>query len=120
VIIAIILLTIFEKISIGYFTYLGIWFELLGTIAILGFSTVEFLYCKPFKDISNFSFSIYLVHMVVIGLIDRVYNLHFVISIFSTAMVILICYIVFLFARWFAKLIKADKIILPILGIRLL
>ena len=113
-----ILLVIFSDIKVGYFSYVGIWFELLGTLAILSLSTLNMFDVKFIRDISSFSFTIYLIHMMIIGVFDKIYNMHIVLQIFSSAIVILVCYLLLFVARWFIKLLKAEKYLYPVLGFR--
>ena len=115
--VAVLLICIFD-VKVGYFSYIGIWLELLGTLAILGISTIGILENKLFYDISNLSFTIYLVHMMVIGVFDRVYNLHFVLQAMSSFIVIGICYGVLFVGRWLIKLIKLEKYLYPLFGFR--
>ena len=114
---AVTLVCIFD-IHVGYFSYLGIWLELLGTLAILGVSTISIFENKLFYDISNLSFTVYLVHMMVIGIFDRVYNLHFILQAISVFIIIGICYIILFVGRWLIKLIKLDKYLYPLFGFR--
>ena len=113
-----ILLIIFPQVKVGYFSYVGIWFELLGVLAIFAISTFKILDNKFFNDLSSVSFTVYLIHMMAIGVLDRIYNLHYVIQPFSTAIVIGACYVGIIALRWFAKLIKIDKVVYPLFGFR--
>ena len=116
--VAVLLICIFD-VKVGYFSYIGIWLELLGTLAILGISTIGILESKLFYDISNLSFTIYLVHMMVIGVFDRVYNLHFILQAVSVFIIIGICYGVLFVGRWLIKLIKLDKYLFRYLALEI-
>lgn len=116
-VIAVAVVCIFD-IKTGYFSYIGIYFELLGALAILGVSTFGVLENKLIYDISNMSFTIYLIHMMVIGVFDRVYNLHFILQAVATFIVIGICYIILFVGRYLIKLIKLEKYLYPLFGFR--
>ena len=115
--ITVILVCIFD-IKTGYFSYIGIWFELLGTLAILGASTIRVFENKLFYDISNLSFTIYLIHMMVIGIFDRLYNLNFVLQAAAVFIIIGICYGILFVGRCIIKLIKLEKHLYPLFGFR--
>lgn len=115
--IAVILVCIFD-IKTGYFSYIGIYFELLGTLAILGASTIRVFENKLFYDISNLSFTIYLIHMMVIGIFDRLYNLNFVLQAAAVFIIIGICYGILFVGRCIIKLIKLEKHLYPLFGFR--
>ena len=115
--IAVALVCVFD-IWVGYFSYVGIWLELLGTLAILGISTVKFFENKFVFDVSNLSFTVYLVHMMVIGVFDRLYNIHPITQSMAVLIIIGICYGVLVAARWVIKLIKLEKYLFPLLGFR--
>lgn len=113
-----VLLCIFYKIPVGYFSYIGIWLELLGALAIFSLSTFSFFENTLFVNLANFSFTIYLIHMIVIGIVDKIYNLHFAISIFATPIVIIVCFVGCLLVKHLIKLIKGEKWLYPLFGFR--
>lgn len=115
--IAVILICVFD-VKTGYFSYIGIWLELLGTFAILGVSTIQVFENKLFYDVSNLSFTIYLVHMMVIGIFDKVYNLHVILQAVAVFIIIAITYGILAVGRWLIKLVKLDKYLYPLLGFR--
>ena len=106
------------NVGVGYFSYVGIWLELLGTLAILGISTVKIFQNKFVFDISNLSFTIYLVHMMVIGVFDRLYNIHPITQAMSVFIVIGICYGALFVARWAIRFVKLEKYLYPLFGFR--
>lgn len=105
-------------IPTGYFSYVGIWLELLGVFAIFGVSTLPALSNRLFADLSNMSFAIYLIHMMVIGVFDVVFNLNLITQILAVFIVIGISYGALLVCRWLIKTIKLDRVLNPFFGFR--
>lgn len=106
------------NIPTGYFSYIGIWLELLGVLAIFGLSTVGILSNKFFFNIANYSFSIYLIHIVVNGIINNLYNISLITQLVSTFLVIAVCFVGFEIARVIIKWLKWQKLLYPLLGFR--
>ena len=115
--VAVMLVCVFD-VWVGYFSYAGIWLELLGTLAILGVSTIRCFENKLVFDISNLSFTIYLTHMMVIGVFDRLYNIHFITQALSVFIIIAICYVGLFMLRWLFNLVKLEKYFYPLFGFR--
>lgn len=115
--VVVLIVCIFD-VKVGYFSYIGIWLELLGTFAIFGMSTIGIFENKLFYDMSNLSFTVYLIHMMVIGIFDKVYNLHFVLQAIAVFIVIGICYGILFVGRWIIRLIKLEKYLYPLFGFR--
>lgn len=113
-----ILLIIFDQVQVGYFSYVGIWLEILGTLAIFSIATLEIFENKIFEDLANLSFTVYLIHLMVIGVFDFVFNLHFITQILATGIIIVICYVGLAFVRWLIKIVKLEKIGYPLFGFR--
>ena len=116
-VVAVVLVCVFE-VQTGYFSYVGIWLELLGMWAILGASTFGYLENRLVFDVSNLSFAIYLIHMMVIGVFDRLYNIHLVTQIFAVFIVIAISYVALFVVRWVIKLVRLEKYLYPLFGFR--
>lgn len=105
-------------IPTGYFSYIGIWLELLGVLAIFGVSTIPVLSNRLFADISNMSFTIYLIHMMVIGVFDSVFNVNVITQILAVFIVICICYVSLSICRWLIKKVKIERLVNPLFGFR--
>lgn len=116
--VALIVLIIFSTVEAHYFSLLAIPFELLGTLAIMGISTYDLTKIKVFKGVSNYSFTIYLVHVVFIGLLDVVFMKNIILIILCPALIICVCYILLWFVLFLAKKIKLKNFACLILGIR--
>ena len=115
--VAVALVCVFD-VWVGYFSYVGIWLELLGTLTILGISTMKIFENKFVFDLSNLSFTIYLMHMMVIGVFDRLYNIHPITQAMSVFIVIGICYGALFVARWAIRFVKLEKYLYPLFGFR--
>ena len=115
--VAVALVCVFN-VGVGYFSYVGIWLELLGTLAILGISTAKIFENKFVFDVSNLSFTIYLVHMMVIGVFDRLYNIHPITQAMAVFIIIGISYIALSIARWAIRFVKLEKYLFPLFGFR--
>lgn len=105
-------------IPTGYFSYVGIWLELLGVLAIFGVSTIPVLSNRLFADLSNMSFAVYLIYMMVIGVFDSAYDLNLITQILAVFVVIGISYVALLLCRWLIKTIKIDRVFYPLFGFR--
>lgn len=106
------------KFNIGYFSYIGWIFEIVGTIAIFSISTFSFLNVKLIRKISNESFTIYLIQFMVIGLINDLYNVILPLQIFANVIVVLVSFLAVELCMFIAKKIKIDKLASTVLGVR--
>lgn len=116
--VALVLLSIFDSVQVGYFSKIGIFLEILGTITIFSLSSFSCFANRVFYDISNMSFSIYLIHMMAVGILDIVYNIHFTLQAVASIIVIAFCYAILCFARFLIKLIRCEKYFNPLFGFR--
>lgn len=105
-------------IKTGYFSFVGIWYEIIGMLFIFGISTVRIFSNKLFEYVANDSFAVYLIHMVLIGMFDFVYNLTFVTQLFSNILIIAISVIGLEIGRFIIKVIKLERILNPLFGFR--
>lgn len=112
------ILIIAFNIPTGYFSFIGIWQELLGALAIFGFSTISCLYKKVFVKISNYSFSVYLIHIVLNGIINDIYNKFVGFQIIAPFLIIVVCCIGFEFASYIISKVKFNKYLFKVLGFR--
>ena len=93
----------------GYFSPLGLCFEIFGALFIFSVSTFKIFNRKLFYSIANNSFSIYLIHLPLIGVLDRVYNLTPVSQAISVFLVILIAHFGLEIARLIVCKTKCKK-----------
>lgn len=115
---ALITLLFYSNVKTGYFSYLGVFYEFLGTAAIFSLSTFEFLNFKIMHEISNCSFSIYLVHIMFIALVDDFLKLHFVTRLFMPVVIVLLAFIIFNVADWICKKIHLHNLFVTFTGLR--
>jgi len=111
-------LIIFPSVNVHYFTILAIPFEILGTLAIMGLSTFDLSKIKIFRVVSNYSFTIYLMHMVIIGTLDGLLAKYVILTLLSPLLIIVICYIVLWLVLFVSKKIKLEKLACLFLGVR--
>lgn len=111
-------LIIFPSVNVHYFTILAILFEILGTLAIMGLSTFDLSKIKIFRVVSNYSFTIYLMHMVIIGTLDGLLAKYVILTLLSPLLIIVICYIVLWLVLFVSKKIKLEKLACLFLGVR--
>lgn len=102
----------------GYFSPLGLCFEIFGALFIFSVSTFKIFNRKLFYSIANNSFSIYLIHLPLIGVLDRVYNLTPVSQAISVFLVILIAHFGLEIARLIVCKTKCKKIFYMLFGFR--
>lgn len=105
-------------IPTGYFSFVGIWLEILGVLSFFGISTIPILSNRLFADISNMSFTIYLIHMMIIGVFDVVFNINVITQILAVFVVIGICYVALFVCRWLIKIMKLECLLNPLFGFR--
>ena len=108
---------IFE-LKIGYFSFVGIYFEILGALFIFSVSSFKIFSNRLFSSIANNSFSVYLIHLPLIGILDRVYNLSAFSQAISVFLVILVAHFILEFAKLIVVKTKCKKIFYLILGFR--
>ena len=110
-------LVLFPDVPADYFSFVAIPYELLGAAAFFSLSTFV-LKSSVFKLISNYSFSIYLGHMIFVGLFDGVMS-HFAATRLLAPTVIIAATAAVLFAASFvAEKIKLGKFLSLLTGIR--
>lgn len=106
------------KIKTGYFSYVGWIYEFIGAVAILAVSSFDFLNIKLIRKVSNDSFTVYLIHFMVIGVFDRLYNIALPLQLFANIIVICISFVAIELCMFISKKIKIEKIVCVILGVR--
>lgn len=105
-------------IPTGYFSIIGIYFEIIGVLCIFGVSTFNIFNINLFQNIANNSFAIYLIHMPVIGVIDRIYNINIVTQILSSILVVALAHLALEIFRFVIRKIKCEKLFNPLFGFR--
>lgn len=109
---------IFFDIKTGYFSFVGIYFEIIGALCIFAISSFGIFNIKLFQNIANNSFSIYLIHMPLLGVLDKIYNLNPVIQAISVLLVIAVAHFGLELCRYIICKIKCEKVFFKIFGFR--
>ena len=116
--ISFILLLVFKNVKYDYFSYIAIPYELLGCAAILSLSTLPLTKFSFFGNLSNLSFGIYLIHMIFIGLLDKVVNVSVITGFLAPIIIILASFTVLLAGLLISKKIRLEKIYVILTGVR--
>jgi len=83
---------VLKDIALDYFSHLGFIYELLGAAALFALSTWSITDIKVFQSLSNSSFTIYLVNVVFIGLLDNFFGTFLTTKFLSPLIVIAFAY----------------------------
>ncbi len=113
-----VLICIFQ-IKTGYFSYIGMPYQLVAALAIAGVSTAACLDHKVIHTVSNMTFTIYLVHMPLIGLIDVIFKLNIVTKLLAPLIILLSTVILLYIGYLCARLIKLEKLYGILTGMRI-
>ena len=111
--------SVVREIPYHYFSFVAIPYEILGGMAILSLSTYSLTRFSVFNCLSGFSFSIYLFHMILIGLFDRLLGISEITRLLSPMVIIASCFLVFLLAWNLAKGLRLEKIYTLLTGARI-
>jgi len=104
--------------EVGYFSALGWLYELIATLSIFGLCSFEFMNNRFVVSISELSYPIYLLHMLFVGVLGKIYNLHISLLIVSNLIVLLVVWALLLLGLYLSRKIKLEKIYKICLGIR--
>ncbi len=105
-------------VKTGYFSFVGWAYELVGAMAIFGISSISKLNMPLLRTVSNYSFSVYLIHFMVIGVMDRIYNLFVPLQVVANILVVAVSVLAVYLCLLIAKIIKLDKIASMLFGVR--
>ncbi len=111
-------LLLFKDFKTGYFTYFGFIYELLGAMAIFSVSTFDLTRFKFFLAVSNDSFSIYLVHIMFIALLNDFMSKWALTRILMPLGVIVTAMILFEIGKFIAEKIRLAALYRLLTGIR--
>lgn len=106
------------NLKVGYFSYVGIWLELLGALSIFSISTIRIFENKAFLEASQLSFVVYLTNIVANGVVNDIYNLSVITQALAGIIVTALCVFGFWLIKKFSNLVKCEKIVYPVLGIK--
>lgn len=107
------------SIQTGYFSYIGMPFQLIGVWFLCGVSTYPTLDNKQVHTMSNMTFGVYLIHMMIIGMTDGIYMINAATKLLSPVFVAAICFVLLYAGYIAAKLIHIDGIYCVVTGVRM-
>ena len=112
------ILVIFDAVEVNYFSFVAIPYELCGALAVFSMSTFDLSRYSFFKRIINLSFSVYLLHMIFIGLFDEILQKFILTQYLSPIIIILITILFLVSAGCIAEKIKLGSLFCVITGDR--
>ncbi len=107
------------RIKSGYFSYIGMPYQLLGALAAIGMSTLNWLDKKLIHTVSNMTFAIYFVHMAMIGLVDIVFKINIFTKLLAPLIVLFFSAVLLYTGYLCAKHIKLEKLYCTLTGMRM-
>ena len=111
-------LVTFTGYKVGYFSPLGWAFELICAWSIFGLCTFEWTYNRLSASVAEMSYAIYILHMMFVGILAKLYALHPGIALFANGIVLAFTYLVLVAGRYVAGRLKIGTVYDLLLGIR--
>ena len=113
-----VLALMFEEIRLDYFSYLAIPYEVVGVLAVFAVSTFVITDKKFFSYLSSSSFTIYLIHMIFIGVLDGYLAKVAILRLLSPFVIIALAFGFLMLGLYISRKIKLEKIYCLITGLR--
>lgn len=110
---------VLKDVKLDYFSYLAIPYELMGVMAVFSVSTFNLTDKKIFSYLSSSSFTIYLIHMIFIGLLDGYLAQLRVLRLLSPIIIILPSFLLLMIGFFVSKKIKLEKLYCLLTGLRI-
>lgn len=108
-----------NNIDSSYFSYIGPPFHIIAASAIFSISTIKAFDKKVLHTVSNMTFGVYLIHMVLIAILNDIYLTNTVLQLLSP-FIVSVATLLLLYAGYrVAKLLSFDKIYCVLTGIRM-
>ena len=104
--------------QVGYFSALGWLYEIVSVLSILGICTFRFTHSKLLISVSSFSYAIYLLHMMFVGVLGKIYGRHIVVAVFANIIVLAFTHFVLVAGKYIAERIGIGKIYNICIGMR--
>lgn len=104
--------------STGYFSLFAIPLQIFGAIIVFALSSFKSLDCRFVKYIARISFSVYLVHMVIIALVYKFIGNLYCINLFVPIVTLLLIAGLIFAGEKIAQKIKLESVYYKLLGIR--
>lgn len=106
------------RIPTGYFTYVGWFYELVGVGAVFAVASCPILNQPLVRRISNDSFTVYLIHFMVIGVFDGIYNRILPVQMMANLFVVAVSVCAIEAVLLFGRLVKREKLFGMLMGVR--
>lgn len=113
-----VLICVFD-IKTGYFSFIGMPYQIISAFAIFSVSLWNVFDKKIMHIISNMTFTVYLVHIPLIGLLDVVFEMNILTKLLSPVFILAVTVFCLYIGYLIAKLIKLDKIYCRVAGLRI-
>jgi len=113
-----VVLVTFTEYRVGYFSSFGWVFELICAWSVFGVCTCKRIYNKFSVSVSETSYGIYILHMMFVGILGKIYSVHPIVSVFANIIVMLFTHLVLLVGRRAAKKLDMERLYSCITGIR--
>ena len=106
------------NVKTGYFSYIGLPYQLIGAWAVLSASTYSVFDKNVMHRISNMTFGVYLLHMFMISPVLKICSITTVTKLFTPVAVIVVCLVIFQVGYMISQKLHLDNIYCTITGIR--
>jgi len=106
------------KVPTGYFSHIGLPFELLSLWSIFSLSTCDVFNKSVIHHISKLTFAIYLTHFLIIGLANNIYNINVITKSLSVFIVLIVNIVLIEVMLIISKKIKIEYLYKLLFGIR--
>ena len=110
---------VFNDVNLDYFSYLAIPYETIGILAVFSVSTFVLTDKKFFGYLSSSSFTIYLIHMIFVGLLDGYLVKIKVVGLLSPLIIIALTFGIVLLGLYISRKLKLEKIYSLLTGVRI-
>ncbi len=111
-------IVLLPEYSVGYFSATGWAYELVASLGILSFCSFSWKHDRLWLSISAVSYPIYLLHMMFIGILFRLYSLNLVTTLFANVIVLLSVYLCIIVGVNLAKKLKCEELYATLVGVR--
>ncbi len=107
------------NIETGYFSYIGILYQLIGAWAIFSISTLPVFDKSIVHNISNMTFGVYLLHMITISSVLKICSVTNITKLFTPIAVIITCLVLLYAGYVIAKKLHLDNLYCILTGVRM-
>ena len=102
----------FKNVNYYYFSYIAIPYEIIGGMFILSLSSwFDIGRTKLFNKVANLSFSVYLIHLPILGVLDNLLGYIELTRLLTPIVVVFASAFVIIIFEWIAKKLKLEKVL---------